>query len=261
MPNPHLPVETLDNIVDHLHDTDHALRNCCLVSKSWIPRTRTHLFADVRFAAEADLKSWKETFPDPPTSPAHYTKSLTVSCAHVVTTADAEAGGWITGFSRVVHFEIGSMDLLSCGFAVTFAPFHGFSPRIKSLCANFIFLLSPQIFDLAVSFPLLEDLSVIAESEVLAGNNSDGLSTTPRPSSLPMFTGSLKLESGGINPITRRLLSLPGGIQFRKLTLGCIYGVHLVCVTGLIAGCSNTLESLCITCDFQGEPIRHLCPH
>jgi hypothetical protein len=33
----------------YLHDTRDALRNCCLIFKSWIPRTRKHLFADVRF--------------------------------------------------------------------------------------------------------------------------------------------------------------------------------------------------------------------
>jgi hypothetical protein len=38
-----LPAEMLDHVVDHLYDTEDALRNCCLVSKSWIPRTRKHL--------------------------------------------------------------------------------------------------------------------------------------------------------------------------------------------------------------------------
>ena len=41
MSNLHLPAETLDHIVDHLHDTKDALRNCCLGSKSWVPRTET----------------------------------------------------------------------------------------------------------------------------------------------------------------------------------------------------------------------------
>ena len=129
MANPHLPAQTLDNIVDHLHDTEHALKDCCLVSKSWIPRTRKHLFADIRFFFPARLQSWKKTFPDPSTSPAYYTKTLIIACPHVVTDVDAEAGGWIRGFSRVVDFQI-----TSCwGSAMSFSPFHGFSPVIKSL--------------------------------------------------------------------------------------------------------------------------------
>ena len=46
MPNPYLPQETLDYIVDLLHDEPETLRERCLLSKPWIPRTRKHLFAD-----------------------------------------------------------------------------------------------------------------------------------------------------------------------------------------------------------------------
>lgn len=259
MTNPHLPVETLDNIVDYLHDAKYALRNCCLVSKSWVPRTRKHLFSDINFSTKERLGLWKETFPDPSTSPAHYTKSLTVGCSHVVTAADAEVGGWITGFPNVVHFWIGSMELLACGFKVTFVPFHGFSSRIKSLRACFPFLLSSQIFHLALSFPLLEDLAVIALSEVFGdkGEDSNWLSTAAQPP----FTGSLELQRASIKPITPRLLSLPGGIHFRKLTLWCADEEHLLWTTGLVAGCSSTLESLSIKYDLHGKSIWRLCPH
>jgi len=44
-----LPPEILDLIVDHLHDEPTALKACCLVSKSWVPRTWNHLFALVEF--------------------------------------------------------------------------------------------------------------------------------------------------------------------------------------------------------------------
>jgi len=155
MPNPHLPAETLDNIVDLLHDETYALRNCCLVSKSWIPRTRKYLFADIRFADGRMLQSWKESFPDPSTSPARYTKILVVGCVHAVTAADREPGGWITGFSRVVRFGINSLDMLGHWLTVTFAPFHGFSPAIKSIRVVFIFCPTSKFLDLIFSFPLL----------------------------------------------------------------------------------------------------------
>ena len=44
-----LPGEMLDNIVDNLRDSRPALMNCCPVSKSWVPRSQKHLFAEVRF--------------------------------------------------------------------------------------------------------------------------------------------------------------------------------------------------------------------
>jgi hypothetical protein len=104
MPDPHLPAETLDHIIGYLHDTEDELRNCCLVSKPWIPRARKHLFADIEFPTEESLRSWKETFPDPLTSPARYAKTLLIDC----TTRDAEVGGWIGGFSRVAHLGVRS---------------------------------------------------------------------------------------------------------------------------------------------------------
>ena len=76
MSDPPLPEELLDSVVDFLYDERDALKSCCLVSKSWIPRTLEHIFAQVEFFGTENLESWKTTFPDPSTSPACYAKSL-----------------------------------------------------------------------------------------------------------------------------------------------------------------------------------------
>ena len=106
MPNPHLPEELLDRVVDFLHDTEDVLRNCCLVSKLWIPRTRNLLFANVQFETREDLESWKEKFPDPLASPAYYTKTLFVGSLRFAAATDAETCGWIRGFSQVVALKV-----------------------------------------------------------------------------------------------------------------------------------------------------------
>jgi len=102
---PRLPPELLDHIIDLLYDSQTALGNCCLVSKSWIPSTRSHIFANVKIVDEERLRSWKEIFPDPSTSPARYAKTLTIDI-QVAATADAEAGGWIIGFSYVERLAL-----------------------------------------------------------------------------------------------------------------------------------------------------------
>ena len=69
MSNPHrsyLPPEILDYIIDLLYDEVETLGECCLVSKSWVPRTRKHLFAEVAFQAAAELELWKKTFHQQP---------------------------------------------------------------------------------------------------------------------------------------------------------------------------------------------------
>jgi hypothetical protein len=106
MSDPCLPPEILDHVVDLLHDEPKALQNCCVVAKPWVARTRKHLFADIDFSSPEDLELWKETFLDPSNSPAYHTRTLMVGCPQVVTAADADEGGWIRTFSRVVRLNV-----------------------------------------------------------------------------------------------------------------------------------------------------------
>ena len=254
MSNPTLPAELLDHITDHL-DTRRALGDCCLVSKLWIPRTRKHLFASIEFRTAVDLESWKKKFPDPSTSPACYTKALTIGCPEEVTVADAEVGGWIRGFSHIVHLELKGY------LADNLTPlFHGFSPTIKSLDVNVTMLSPSHIFNLILSFPLLEDLRVTGW-EVRGGGSPDGLPTVIQPSNPPIFTGSLELSMPRMEPIIHRLLSLPSGIQFRSLTLNWTRDEDGLLTTALVEKCSHTLESLSLACGPSGTLIRRLRPY
>ena len=266
MSDPHLPAEILDHIVDHLHDTRCALRNCCLVSKSWIPRTRKHLFARVNFLSAVSLQSWKEAFPNLLTSPACYTKTLSVNLTQGVAAADAKEGGWIRGFSHVVHL---ALELINrpCFPSEPFSlvSFHGFSPVLKSLCVIVPTPSSPRVFDLILSFPLLEDLTVIIPRESAdngGGPEEDEIPPPAQLSSPPMFTGSLELLlERGMKPFTRQLLSLPGGIHFRMLTLTWIHEEDPLLITALVEECSHCLESLDITGERTGTCVQHPRPH
>jgi len=254
MSNPRLPVELLDHVADYLHGRKEALRNCCLVSKSWIPRARKHLFADIRFNTRAVQESWKEMFPDPSISPAHYTKTLLIDCSHIVTAADAEARSWIRGFSCVVHLRVYIRGLYSYESVAPLVPLHGFSPIVKSLRMEAIALPSSQMFDFILSFPLLEDLAVI-------NSVSYGSPTPIHPSNPPKFTGSLELMMAVMGSIARQFLSLPGGLHFRKLVLMWTCEEHVPLTSALVERCSHTLESLDITCYAFGTPIRRLSPY
>ena len=253
MSDPYLPAEILDHVVDHLHDTPDALRNCCLVCKSWIPRARMHLFADIRFHTVEDLESWKVTFPDPSTSPMCYAKTLAIDCP----SSDAEVGGWIGGFSRVVHLEVRSHR-----FPGDLVPFYGFSPAIKSLHMIFDVPPPPCAFDLVLSFPLLENLTVkIFFESSASARDFDWPPPATQPSNPPTLTGSLELYlRGGMKHITHRLLSFPGGIHFWKLTLTWCREGDLTLLTALVGECSHTLESLNITCSILGTDISAPTP-
>ena len=251
MSHPHLPAELLDYTVDHLHDARDALKSCCLVSRSWVPRTRRHLFADVRFRTEKDLQSWKNTFPDPSTSPAHYTKYLLVHCPEAVTAADAEERGWIPAFSRTARFDVNISD-----DALSLVPFHGFSPAVKSLSVFYVDYPFSRILSLIRSFPHIEDLSLGSSDDdpIESDDSSDGQQTTVQPP----FTGTLGLRfQGDTSLVVSRLLPLPSGYRFRKLDLllGCEEDVLFASV--LVERCRLTLESIRVNIGPYGTSARH----
>jgi len=259
MQNPDLLADLLDRIVDHLHDRKGALRNCCLVSKSWVPRTRRHLFAIIRFNVEVHPVSWREIFPDPSTSPAHYTKTLLIDYSDVIAVADIEAGGWIRAFSHVVHLEVCSRRRGVDEPEFPLVPLLGFSPFIKSLHVKFVALPSSQISDLILSFPLLEDVTVVNGDRVPIDDDDrpDGLPTVVQSSNSPTFTGSLNLITTGMKRIARPLLSVPGGLRFRRFTLDWVHRNDSLWTLALAERCSHTLESLDISCGAFRAFIRH----
>jgi len=249
MSNPHLPPEILDYMVDLLHDKPDALKQCCLVSKSWVPRTRRHLFASINFSHAGDLKAWKRTFPDPANSPAYHTCSLFVGCPLFVTVADAEEGGWIRAFSRVARFELRTdrcyhsetsliLSPMRCHHPeISLVPFHNFSPALKSL-RLISSLPGSQVFNLVCSLPLLEDLN-IKEYQV-DGVDHDEIDFQPLAS--PPLTGIFELDTKEAEPTIRRLLDLPGGFHFRELVLTWRNEEDLRWIMALVVGCSDTLE-------------------
>ena len=248
----YLPEELLDHIVGLLYNSPDplpkrmvALRNYCLISKSWIPRTRKHLFATI-WLHKRSLESWKKAFPDPSTSPTHYTKTLIITNHSLVTIADAEAGGWIRGFSHVVRFEVGSRGL---ELGASLVPLQGFSPAIKFLRVNLKAPPPSQIVDLVLSFPLLEDLTVYSDHWAVDGvDGPDPLPSLVQPSNPPIFTGSLNLFLGwGIKCIARPLLSLLSGIHFRKLALTWCEEEDPLLTMTLVEKCSHTVETLEVT--------------
>ena len=231
-----LPPEILDLIVDHLHNEPSVLRTCCIVSKSWVPRTRRHLFACVEFRpGRFSIESWIKAFPDPSNSPAHFTRALTIIKIQTTTAVGVDVGRWIRAFRSVVDLYV---DILSWGDQVSLVPFYGLSPFVKSLRLYSATGPPSEVFGFVCSFPLLEDLalSTLGDEDVADGRTV--------PSTSPRFTGSLELGGmfEGIGPAVRRLLDLPNGPRFKKIVLGCIDETDFKSTTDLASGCSGTLE-------------------
>ena len=212
--SPSLPPEILDLIVDHLCHERNTLKTCCLASKSWVPRTRRHLFAHVCFQFRKSVKRWMQLFPDPSNSPAHHTRSLRIGTPALTLIMSSFARPLVCSFRFVVRLRLGSCRR------------DEFSKTIDLIC----------------SFPLLEHLSLWSP----ASDNDTGNVWVP-PSTSPKLTGSLVLEGDGVGAIIPPFLSLPGGLQFTHIQAPCSVG-NVDSIQNLLLGCSSTLESLRISC-------------
>ncbi|EMD41158.1 hypothetical protein CERSUDRAFT_91918 [Gelatoporia subvermispora B] len=62
---PRLPPETIDRIIDFLHDDPDALQDCGLVCRAWAPTTRYHLFNEVELRAE-EWELWERVIFESP---------------------------------------------------------------------------------------------------------------------------------------------------------------------------------------------------
>jgi len=243
-----LPPEVLDLIVGHLRDEPPTLKTCCLVSKSWIPRTRKHLFAHVEFCVWNHLtKSWVKTFPDPANTPAHHTRTLSVLYpTHYPRLIKAARTGIFSSFSSVVHLS------LSVGWwhdeTFSHVPLHGLSPVLRSLHLSFVVIPHSEILTLICSFPLLEDLAL----DSVRPEQRDGQWTTPSTS--PRLTGSLELciGMGGMQSITNPLVDLPNGLHFTKIVVVWFYKQDVTSTMYLLLSCSDTVQSLEVTSRLSG---------
>ena len=228
-----LPPEILDLIVDHLHDEPTTLKACCLVSKSWVWRTRWHLFFHVEFnTAESSFEKWMKVFQEPSNSPAHHTRTLSIFGPEVVAAASADRRAWIHPFRHITTLSVDMKDTPG----VSLVHLHGLSPTLISLGLFHPTIPPSEVINLICSFPLLEDLYL---SSLRIEGDTDKWKVPPTS---PKLTGSLYV-SGGLGSVARRLLDLPSGLRSTMLTvMGFVEDVEPA--MGLVSGCSATLKSL-----------------
>ena len=223
---PFLPPEILDLIVDYLHDERTTLNASCVVSKSWIPRSRKHLFFLVEFSPKSPIESWIKAFLDPSSSPAHYTRILSLHNPKV------SAPAWIRTFCHIVELRMSQ-----CGDSRTF---YRLSPTLESLSLDLCHIPLSELFTLICSFPVLRDMH-LDYHHIHNGTSTDKWSP---PSTSPELTGTLRLE-GNIRSVIPRMLDLPKIFCFSSIIILCLER-DADLAKDLVLRCSDTLESLSI---------------
>jgi hypothetical protein len=95
--NPPIPQELTEGIIDLLHDDIHALGTLALVSKSWLPRSRFHLFEELRIS-QADIDSFLVVLDSPNVTICPYVRCITFTAADVLD--DSPETPWMYGAIR-----------------------------------------------------------------------------------------------------------------------------------------------------------------
>ena len=231
-----IPQEILDLIIDHLYDEPTTLKTCCVVSKTWIQRTRKHLFVNMRFPPSGrHVGRWRRTFPDPTNSPARHARTLYICQPRLITSADVDT---LLTFCGVVCLSV-DIDFRRDQRA-SLVPLRGFSPVLRSLRLTFASLLDSEIFGLVHSFPILEDLALVS----FIGRKL-GMGT---PSASPRLSGTLELRLiGGIRSVVDKIFDLSNGFHFRKIAIPWFSEGDVFSTMDLVSRYSGTLESLEIT--------------
>ena len=132
-----------------------------------------------------------EIFPDPLSSPAHYTRTLWILNVWPAT----PTSHWLRAFRNVVR-----LNLVTPSWdedRASLVSLHGLWPTLRSIHLSCFSIPPSEVFGLVCSFPLLEDLAL---AHVDRKNNSYGWNI---PSVSPKLTGSLSLWTNGGSPLLR----------------------------------------------------------
>ena len=223
-----LPPEIIDHIID-LVDNCRTLQTCSLVAKSWACRSRTHLFRDVVLFSH---RRWQKLMPVGDTSPAIYTRTLTLAQGNTA------RGRWINTdnlypfFSRLRDFKNVESLMLDGWIPSGFSEgglkkyFGHFGERLRSLELTGERMSSDSFFVLLGLFPNLEDLSMKERVDW------EGSSRVPAVS--PKLSGRLTIRVK-MEALSQTLCTLP--LRFREICLQ----EHRHDYQELINACAETL--------------------
>ncbi|KAF9645584.1 hypothetical protein BDM02DRAFT_492760 [Thelephora ganbajun] len=246
-----VPQEIIDEILDHLvvglgsepKSLETTLRSCSLVSKSWVPSCRRHLFHAVYFNVTY-MKRWVKTFPVPEESPAHHVRDLCLLPGRYYDAPEFfERTQWFTNAKKMTVF--GDVPLSSWLGIPSFAklPQTVTSLTIRARTVDLV-----QMRDVIARLPNLDDLS-LSGSVTKRGRSFLGLGTTLRA----RFGGKLQLRGGHpYGKVVDMLLEVPTGLHFTEVHVYTNRGC-LPTTVRLAEACGETLVRLLYGCLYNDD--------
>jgi len=243
------PQDIIDEILDHLAaDSDfQSLRACVLVSRSWVPSCRRHLFhtADL---TRGKMEIWLYAFPVPEESPAHHFRALRLTITGINWFPDKffEHAPLFTNVRKLYLF--GREDCLESRLPSLWRlPEYVTSLTIQ---APFGGVSLVGIWDIMARLPNLNDLSLWGGVIPADRNALLGIGTVPRG----RFGGELVLRDvySKRRDATIILFKILTGSPFSKVGIDCARE-HIPRVIRLVEACSETIVKLSLNVFFSGK--------
>ena len=241
---PSVPQEIVDEILDHLAaDFDfRSLKLCALVSRSWVPSCRRHLFRIVVFTT-VKVARWRKRFPVPEEGPAHHVRDLHFSIGgyHCAPEKFAEHTPWFTNVERLILSELGAFQPL-------WRPSSWRLPQsVTSLTVEANTITLVQIRDIMMQLPDLDNLSLLGSLPVGDRRTLLGTETVLRG----RFSGRLRLVKGyAAEEVMNILLDIPTGLRFTEVQI-CGMRECFFSTVRLAEACAKTLVKLSYTTSFH----------
>ena len=253
---PGIPQEIIDEILGHLataSDT-RSLQSCVLVSRSWVPSCRKHIFHTTWFTPSS-MSRWLEAFPVPEESPAHHIKDLRFWVGVETWPPEEffERTPWFTNVQRVCLWESGVSPLSPT------PSFWRFPPSITSLTISMDMATPLRIREILAELPNLDDLSLSGYfptvPSVLGGE-------VPRTRAVMRgrFGGKLELLKGlAEEDVMKMLLEVPTGLHFTEIRIDGAGEWGLPATMKLLDACAKTLVKLSYVCNVYSRSGKFGC--
>ena len=251
---PRVPQEIIDEILDHLAaniptSNPHSnlavrsLQSCALVSKSWVPLCRRHLFHTILFVPK-DMVKWLSMFPVPEESPAHHVKDLRlfVRCHNSVPEQFFPYTPRFTNVERVTLL----------GVTRFWIPLFWRLPHsVTSLTVKADMVGLTHLRDVMAQPKNLNNLSLSGSILIADRWTSPGLGTVLRG----RFGERLGLTEGyASKEVMDMLLDIPTGLHFTEVDIRSTRECFLSTVK-LAEACSKTLVKLSYRASFRRKSL------
>ena len=243
-----VPEDIVNEILGLLStDSDfRSLQSCALVSKSWVPLCRRHLFHTILFTSK-DRSRWLETFPVPEESPAYYVREIHLSIGRHDSGPEGFFGytPWFMNVERVTLL----VDERFQPFSIP--PFWRLPQSVTSLTISTDAATRLiHIRNIVAQLPKLDDLSLSGSLVAVERRTLLGIGTALGG----RFSGKLRLLKGYASPgVVDMLLEIPTGLRFTEVQIRSMHECHLSTVR-LAEACSETLVKLSYTVTFHRKP-------